>query len=84
MDELDCGTPLLMQVACGGFHTLAVVRHDPREAGEDAARRSVRQWAKPKPELTVGVRELLCTIVSLLCRTADTTMSIICANSDLT
>ena len=43
-----------MKVACGGFHTLAVVRHDPREAGEDAARRGVRQWAKPKPELTVG------------------------------
>ncbi len=45
---------LAVKVACGGFHTLAVVRHDPREAGEDAARRGVRQWAKPKPELTVG------------------------------
>ena len=48
----------LKQVACGGFHTLAVVRHDPREAGEDAARRGVRQWAKPKPELTVGAQLL--------------------------
>lgn len=44
-----------MQVACGGYHTLAVVKHDLREAEVDAARRGLRQWAKPKLDLTVEI-----------------------------
>lgn len=43
------------QVACGGYHTLAVVKHDLREAEVDAARRGLRQWAKPKMDLTVEI-----------------------------
>ena len=43
------------QVACGGYHTLAVVKHDLREAEVDAARRGPRQWTKPKMDLTVEI-----------------------------
>lgn len=43
------------QVACGGYHTLAVVKHNLREAEVDAARQGLRQWAKPKMDLTVEI-----------------------------
>ena len=44
-----------VQVACGGYHTLAVVKHDLREAEVDAGRRGLRQWAKPRMSLTVEI-----------------------------